>query len=94
VGAVHVDDPVIRVVVGVAHRIVAVARLALVGIRLDVHIPAAAATVLVALGIAAIGPIALTPVQRVTHRVAAPRVTSRMGVQLTHASRRAAGVGH
>jgi len=41
---------------------VAVARLALVGIRLDVHVPTAAATVLVTLGIAAIGPIALTPV--------------------------------
>lgn len=62
VGAVHVNDPVISIVVRVANRIVAIARLALVRIRLDVHVPAATAAVLVALGIAAIGSIALTPV--------------------------------
>lgn len=97
VRAGHVDDPVVRVlVVRVAHRVVAVARLALVRIGLHVDVPAASAAVVMTLRIPAIGAVAVAPVQGLAPRrpsAVTHQMTRRVRV-LTHPSCRAAGVGH
>lgn len=88
----HINDAIVRVlIVDVAHTvvaIVAVATLALIGIRLDVHIATAAATIVMTLGVSAIGSVAVSSVHMVG-------LTSGMSMHLlTHTSCSAAGVGH
>lgn len=88
----HVNDAIVRVlIVDVPHTvvaIVAVATLTLIGIRLDVHIATAAATIVMALGVPAIGSVAVSAVRVV-------RLTSGVSMHLlTHTGSSAAGVGH